>query len=135
MPLCPTAIMETTCNCNGISSSVCTYSPEGIPVAVKRSRTCIQQLPNPKSSACNWIIMEAIAASSIQTSLANGSAITTTAIAASARKAAPISLQWESFSSISLSSTTRNCQQLLRLEDGAIKAAFNKATTSSCVNS
>ena len=44
---------------------------------------------DPKSSACNWIIMEAIAASSIQTSLANGSAITTTAIAASAKKSCP----------------------------------------------
>lgn len=79
--------------------------------------------------------MEAIAASSIQTSLTNGSAVTTTANAASAMNCEACSLQSDSFFNVSLSSTTINCHALLRLEVGAINAAFINVTTCSCVSS
>ena len=78
---------------------------------------------------------EAMAASSIHTSLAKGSAITTMAKAASFRKEAPISLQMESCCKVSLSSTTMNCHGLLRLEEGDMRAAFSSVTTWSCESS
>src|SRR5574344_2613848 len=77
-------------------------------------------------------IIDAIDVSSIQTSLNKGSPKTTTAIGASLTKELPFSLHKDSFSNLSLSSTTINCQQLLLLEDGDIKAAFIISTTSSC---
>ena len=55
MPLCPTAIMETTCNCNGISSSVCTYSPEGI----RSQRFSSLLLPPVVPYPAEWILARA----------------------------------------------------------------------------
>ena len=74
-------------------------------------------------------MIDAMEASSIHTSLASGSAATTIASAASFTNAAPDSLQKDNFSSVFLSSTTMNCQQLERLEDGAIRAAFSNVST------
>ena len=54
---------------------------------------------------------------------------------ASFRKDDPVSLQRDNLSSVSLSSITTNCQQLLRFEEGDMRAAFSRVTTSSCVNS
>ena len=135
MPLCPIATTLSTCSCKGISSTSRTYSSDGIPEAVKRSRTCTQQLPKPISSACNCIIIEAMEASSIHTSLTNGSAVTTIANGASAINCDACALQCDSFSSNSLSSTIINCHAFVRLEVGDISAAFIRVTTSSCVNS
>ena len=74
-------------------------------------------------------------ASSIHTSLTNGSAVTTIASGASAINCDDCALQCDSFSSNSLSSTMINCHAFVRLEVGDISAAFIKATTCSCVNS
>src|SRR3712207_1912100 len=80
-------------------------------------------------------MMEATDASAIHASLSSGSAMTTIANAASAMKEDECSLQRDNSFSVSLSSTTINCQLFVRFDVGDINAAFINATTSSCDNS
>lgn len=126
--MCGVRFMAETCKILSPEKTVWLANPmAGCPMA--------EQLPKPISSACNCIIIEAMEASSIHTSLTNGSAVTTIANGASAINCDACALQCDSFSSNSLSSTIINCHAFVRLEVGDISAAFIKVTTSSCVNS
>jgi len=71
------------------------------------------------------IIIEAIEASSIQTSHTSGSAMTTIPKGAPVKKDELCSLHFESFFNNSLSVTAINSQGLLEREEGESKALFN----------
>lgn len=115
--------MQSTPISSGIPNVSRTKSSAGSSIAPNRPRTCIQQLPKPRSAACNCMRMAAIEASSIHVSVRVMSAVTTIASAAPAMGLAPEVLHSDKRASVSLSSTAMNSHGVQRLDEGASNPA------------
>ena len=122
----PTATMDSTFNFAGILRISEIYSSEVMVSLCSLSLICIQQLPRSSDNAARWINIEAIEASSTQTSHFSGSAQTTIPRLAFFKNVEPCFFAVESLSSVSLSVTTINSHGFSPLDDGARSAASTR---------